>query len=87
MHVSSELKPANMATSPLMSRENRIARHKFYIPGLIFIVIVNKALSAESNGVALNSSDMVYLCSLGNDGLSQNVAESIQYANGFGKFG
>jgi hypothetical protein len=85
LHISSEAMPDNIATTPAMDRINGLIRHKFYIPGLLFVVFVGKGYSAKSKITSLNSNGVAYLCPFGKDGLSRTVAIACQNAKQVGK--
>lgn len=83
VHVSSEKIPDNIATTPMMTRQNCVTRHKFYVPGLLFAVFVGKNFSRKMT--SLSTEGMVWLCPFRSDGLSKKLARMCQEATETGK--
>jgi len=53
LSVSSEEVPDNVFVPPTMHEHNGCIRHKFYIPGLLFILFVGEGLSPMSRELSL----------------------------------
>lgn len=64
LHVSSESEPQPITVFPCVTRTNGVHRHKFYIPGLLFILILSGHAIGEFDGGALNSRErkLMWLC-------------------------
>ena len=64
VHVSSETEPQRITAFPCVTRTNGVHRHKFYIPGLLFILLLSGHAVGKSDGVALNSRErkLMWLC-------------------------
>lgn len=72
LHVSSEAQPDLMTTVfPCTTRVDGVRRHKFYIPGLLFILFLGRDVSKQFDAGALNGSQrqLMWLCPWQNDSL------------------
>lgn len=85
LKVSSEPVPDNIATSPKMAKINGSTRHKFYIPGLLFIVYVGKSMPAATMDASLSSAGLAFLCPFKNDQMAHALHDTFQRATESGK--
>jgi len=72
VHVSSETQPDLMTTVfPCTTRVDGVYRHKFYIPGLLFILFLGEDVPRQFDDGALNGSryQLMWLCPWQNDSL------------------
>ena len=72
VHTSSEAQSDLMTTIfPCTTRVDGVRRHKFYIPGLLFILFLGKDVPQRFDDGALNGSQhrLMWLCPWQNDSL------------------
>ena len=78
VHVSSETQvPLTVATVPTTSRMDTAHRHKFCIPGMLFILFLGSNISATHDNLALNGSKqkIMWLCPWQDDSLFHGILQ------------
>jgi hypothetical protein len=89
IHVSSESDPAHLLTIqfPQTFRLGKAHRHKFYVPGVLFILFLGSDVPRQANERALNSTkqQLVWLCPLKNDSLFDGFKKLIRGTTPTGK--
>lgn len=88
IHVSSEACPDLMTTVfPCTSRGEGVRRHKFYIPGLLFILFLGKYAPQRFDGGALNGSRHrgMWLCPWQSDSLFAGSMDLMKTSTPLGK--
>ena len=72
VHVSTEAQPDLLTTVyPCTTRVDGVRRHKFYIPGVLFILFLGRDVQTHFDAGALNGSQrqLMWLCPWQNDSL------------------
>ena len=92
LHLSSEPKPEMSAVFPCSARPEGARRHKFYIPGMLFMLFLGKDAPTKHGKLALNSQGggFVWLCPWMNDELflaSMRLAERATKTSALGTQG
>ncbi|MCH8041031.1 MAG: hypothetical protein IH977_11910 [Nitrospinae bacterium] len=81
VHVSTEAQPDLPATIyPCTNQGDGVPRHKFYIPGVLFILFLGRDVPNQFNAVALNGSQrqLMWLCPWQNDSLFVGVVDLVK---------
>lgn len=85
--ISSEDPPLPVLIEPCTFRVNNVHRHKFYIPGLLFILFLGKDAPKQFDARALNGSGrrVMWLCPWTNDSLFNGFLKRRLSAKPLGK--
>lgn len=80
LHVSSEAEVGTTTIFPCTSRIKGTHRHKFYIPGLLFILFLGRNVLHEFESASLNSTYQkgVWICPFENDSLFRGMQKVIR---------
>jgi len=80
VHVSSEPEPDLTLVYPCTTRVDRVRRHKFYIPGLLFILFLGKSVPKQFDIGALNGlqHQCIWLCAWRDDSLFQGSLDLVK---------
>ncbi|MBK9306886.1 MAG: hypothetical protein IPM58_07330 [Nitrospira sp.] len=90
VHVSSETHlPLTLTTGPTTFRIGSAHRHKFYIPGVLFVLFLGSKVSKTHHMFALNSrkQQTMWLCPWQNDSLFRGILKHLETAIPVGKLG
>jgi len=88
VHVSSEAQPDLMTTVfPCTTRVGGVRRHKFYIPGLLFVLFLGGDVPKRFDNGALNGSyhQLMWLCPWQNDSLFLGSVDLMKTSKPSGK--
>lgn len=88
IHVSSETRiPPALITVPTTARLDKVHRHKFCIPGILFILFLGSDVSKKADEFALNGSkrQIMWLCSWENDSYFNGFLQRVQTATPRGR--
>ena len=87
VHVSSEEKPHFVTVFPCATRTNGVPRHKFYIPGLLFILFLSGHAVKQFDGGALNGSkqQLIWVCPWEEDSLFYGSVRLVKASTPTGK--
>ncbi len=80
VHVSSETEPHRATVFPCVTRTNGVHRHKFYIPGLLFILFLSGHAIGKFDSGALNSRQrkLMWLCPWEEDSLFRGALRLVK---------
>jgi hypothetical protein len=87
LHVSSEETPDQATVAPCTFRIEKVHRHKFYIPGLLFILFLGSDVSKRFDNLALNGSrkKIMWQCPFRRDSLFEGFHTLIKGSTPLGK--
>ena len=88
VHVSRETQvPLTAASVPTTFRMGKTHRHKFYIPGVLFILFLGSDVPSRFDTLALNGSkrSIMWICPWQNDSLFRGILKRIAEATPTGK--
>jgi hypothetical protein len=87
VHVSSETQPDMTTVFPCTFRLDKARRHKFYVPGVLFILFLGSDVPRLHDGGALNGTKQqcMWLCPLQNDSLFRGILKLVGGATPTGK--
>lgn len=88
VHVSTEAQPDLLTTVyPCTTRVDGVHRHKFYIPGVLFILFLGRDVQKQFDAGALNGSQrqLMWLCPWQNDSLFVGLMDLVKASTPSGK--
>ena len=80
LHISKEVVPEMTVAFPRTNRDFGFFRHKFYVPGLLFIMYVGNRMPDSAVEGSLNSQEkaVAWLCNFTDDSLHNAVVRNAQ---------
>ncbi|MDO8473176.1 MAG: hypothetical protein Q7T05_05085 [Dehalococcoidia bacterium] len=87
VHVSSEAQLEMTTAFPCTFRIEKAHRHKFYVPGVLFILFLGRDVPQRHDGGALNGGkqQLMWLCPWQNDSLFRGILKLVGRAIPTGK--